>query len=119
MANKKEKSIAVLIPCYNEELTVGKTVGDFKKELPKAKIYVYNNNSTDKTVEIAEKAGAIVVNEYQQGKGNVGKPDVAKKSRGEQFFFVNNRFIRSPYLHNALCDACEVFCYPLIPNNLT
>ncbi len=66
----KEK-IAVLIPCYNEELTVEKVIRDFKKELPEADIYVYNNNSKDKTEELARKAGAIVVNEYKQGKGNV------------------------------------------------
>lgn len=63
--------IAVLIPCYNEELTVEKVVRDFRKELPEAKIYVYNNNSTDKTVELAIKAGATVRNEHKQGKGNV------------------------------------------------
>lgn len=63
--------IAVLIPCYNEEKTVRKVVEDFKKELPEAKIYVYNNNSTDNTVEEALKAGAIVRHAYQQGKGNV------------------------------------------------
>lgn len=63
--------IAVLIPCYNEELTVEKVVKDFKHELPKAKIYVYDNNSTDKTAEIALKAGAIVRKESRQGKGNV------------------------------------------------
>lgn len=65
--------VAVLIPCYNEELTVKKVVEDFKKELPEADIYVYNNNSTDKTVELAQEAGAIVRNEYKQGKGNVVK----------------------------------------------
>ena len=63
--------IAVLIPCYNEEQTVFKVVTDFKKVLPDAAIYVYNNNSTDKTSEEALKAGAIVRNEYQQGKGEV------------------------------------------------
>lgn len=63
--------IAVLIPCYNEELTIGKVIKDFKKELPNADIYVYNNNSKDKTAEIAKEAGAIVKNEYRQGKGNV------------------------------------------------
>lgn len=63
--------VAVLIPCYNEELTVKKVVEDFKKELPDADIYVYNNNSTDKTVELANEAGAIVRHEYKQGKGNV------------------------------------------------
>lgn len=68
---KKKQNIAVLIPCYNEEVTITKTVKDFKKALPKASIYVYNNNSTDKTAELAKKAGAIVKNEYKQGKGNV------------------------------------------------
>lgn len=63
--------IAVLIPCYNEEQTIEKVVKDFKAALPEAVIYVYNNNSKDKTAEIAEAAGAIVRNEYMQGKGNV------------------------------------------------
>jgi len=64
-------SIAVLIPCYNEEKTIKKVVEDFKEALPEAAIYVYDNNSTDKTVENAKEAGAIVRYEYQQGKGNV------------------------------------------------
>ncbi len=63
--------VAVLIPCYNEEKTIGKVVADYKAALPEADIYVYNNNSTDRTAEIAEKAGAIVRSEYRQGKGNV------------------------------------------------
>ena len=63
--------IAVLIPCYNEEKTIGKVVQDFHSVLPEAKIYVYDNNSTDKTVKIAKKEGAIVRHEYRQGKGNV------------------------------------------------
>lgn len=63
--------IAVLIPCYNEEKTIEKVVKDFKNVLPEATIYVYNNNSSDRTAELAEKAGAIVRNEYMQGKGNV------------------------------------------------
>ena len=62
---------AVLIPCYNEEVTIEKVIKDFKRELPDADIYVYNNNSKDKTAEIAVKNGAIVRNEYRQGKGNV------------------------------------------------
>lgn len=65
------EKIAVLIPCYNESQTVEKVVTDWKKELPEATIYVYDNNSTDNTAEIAEKAGAVVRYEYQQGKGNV------------------------------------------------
>lgn len=68
---RKMDEIAVLIPCFNEEITVGKVVRDFKKTLPQATVYVYDNNSTDKTVEKAKEAGAIVRHEYQQGKGNV------------------------------------------------
>lgn len=63
--------IAVLIPCYNEEKTIEKVVTDAKAALPDAVIYVYNNNSTDRTAELAERAGAVVRSEYKQGKGNV------------------------------------------------
>ena len=62
---------AVLIPCYNEELTIEKVIKDFKKELPDADIYVYDSNSKDKTAQIAKANGAIVKHEYRQGKGNV------------------------------------------------
>ena len=68
MENKK---IAVLIPCYNESQTIAKVITDFKKVLPQADVYVYDNNSKDGTDEIARKNGAIVRYEYQQGKGNV------------------------------------------------
>lgn len=68
---KKNKKIAVLIPCYNESKTIKKVVEDYKKALPEADIYVYDNNSSDHTDEIAKKAGAIVKYEYRQGKGNV------------------------------------------------
>ena len=63
--------IAVLIPCYNEAKTIKKVVEDFKKELPEATIYVYDNNSKDGTDKIAKEAGAIVKYETRQGKGNV------------------------------------------------
>lgn len=63
--------IAVLIPCYNEEKTITKVVEDARRALPDAVIYVYNNNSSDRTAELAEAAGAVVRNEYMQGKGNV------------------------------------------------
>ena len=63
--------IAVLIPCYNESKTIAKVVGDFKKQLPDADIYVYDNNSTDNTANVARQAGAIVRYEHRQGKGNV------------------------------------------------
>lgn len=63
--------IAVLIPCYNESQTIEKVVRDWRRELPEAVIYVYDNNSTDHTDDIARAAGAVVRYEYQQGKGNV------------------------------------------------
>ncbi len=66
-----QPSIAVLIPCYNEEITIGKVVDDFKRELPRADIYVYDNNSSDRTATIARERGAIVIHEPRQGKGNV------------------------------------------------
>lgn len=63
--------IAVLIPCYNEEKTIGKVIDDFKTALPEAVVYVYDNNSTDKTSDVADEHGAVVRKEYRQGKGNV------------------------------------------------
>ncbi len=65
------EGVAVLIPCYNEEITVGKVVDDFRRVLPQASIYVYDNNSSDRTSEIAREHGAIVRFEPRQGKGNV------------------------------------------------
>jgi len=63
--------VAVIIPCYNESMTIGKVVRDFREQLPDAQIYVYDNNSADDTSAIAAEAGAIVRKERQQGKGNV------------------------------------------------
>ena len=68
---KTGQNIAILIPCYNEALTIGQVVNDFRHHLPHAKIYVYDNNSTDQTIEQAQHAGAEVRLEQQQGKGNV------------------------------------------------
>ena len=68
---KKGNRIAVLIPCYNEALTIGKVVRDYRQALPDADIYVYDNNSTDETARLAREAGAIVRPEPRQGKGNV------------------------------------------------
>ena len=68
---RENKKIAILIPCYNESKTIEKVIKDYKKVLPDADIYVYDNNSTDGTDQIARKAGAIVKYEYKQGKGNV------------------------------------------------
>ncbi len=68
---KEDASIAVLVPCYNESITVAKVVDDFRRELPQAKLYVYDNNSSDETPEIARAHGAVVRRETRQGKGNV------------------------------------------------
>ena len=65
------KRIAVLIPCYNESLTIKKVIQDYKQALPEATIYVYDNNSTDGPDQIAREEGAVVRYEYRQGKGNV------------------------------------------------
>src|SRR5947209_18819353 len=65
------QGVAVLVPCFNEEATIGKVIGDFRAALPKATVYVYDNNSADRTVEIARAAGALVQRELHQGKGNV------------------------------------------------
>ena len=64
-------NIAILIPCYNEEKTIYKVVNDWKTVLPEAVIYVYDNNSSDKTAEFARAAGAVIRYEHQQGKGNI------------------------------------------------
>jgi glycosyltransferase involved in cell wall biosynthesis len=63
--------VAVLVPCYNEEIAIGKVVADFRAALPEAAVYVYDNNSTDRTVEAAARAGAVVRREQHQGKGRV------------------------------------------------
>ena len=70
-SNGAGASIAVLVPCYNEELTIRDVVRSFREQLPHAKIYVFDNNSTDRTVEEAKAAGAIIVSERRQGKGYV------------------------------------------------
>src|ERR671922_1031501 len=69
--NDEKRLIAVLIPCFNEESTIGKVVTDFRKAIPLAEIYVFDNNSTDKTAQIARESGAIVIREKKKGKGHV------------------------------------------------
>ncbi|HLZ07873.1 MAG TPA: glycosyltransferase family 2 protein, partial [Chloroflexota bacterium] len=71
MPRPSDHGVAVLIPCFNEDATIGKVVADFRAALPDATIYVYDNNSTDRTADVARKAGAIVRSEILQGKGNV------------------------------------------------
>ena len=68
---EQQEKIAVLIPCYNEEATISTVIADFRRELPEAEIYVYDNNSTDTTYELAVACGAIVKKEPRQGQGNV------------------------------------------------
>jgi hypothetical protein len=65
------RRVAVLVPCYNEETAIGRVVADFRAELPDAVVYIYDNNSTDRTAEVARAAGATVRREHRQGKGNV------------------------------------------------
>ncbi|TWB62141.1 glycosyltransferase family 2 protein [Nitrospirillum viridazoti] len=67
----RKPTVAVLVPCYNEEAAIAKVVADFKAALPDATVYVYDNNSKDRTVEVARAAGAVVRTEPLQGKGNV------------------------------------------------
>jgi glycosyltransferase involved in cell wall biosynthesis len=71
MTGVSEPRVAVLLPCYNEEAAIAETIAGFRAALPAATIYVYDNNSQDRTVEIARAAGAVVSTERQQGKGNV------------------------------------------------
>ena len=70
-AAREGQGVAVLVPCYNEAPTIAKVVGDFKRVLPKAVVYVYDNNSSDGTAAIAAEHGAVVRTESRQGKGNV------------------------------------------------
>ena len=82
--------IAVLIPCYNESKTVEKVVSDFRRVLPDATVYVYDNNSTDGTAELAAGAGAVVRHEYQQGKGNVMRR-MFREIDAEAYILVDRR----------------------------
>ncbi len=70
-AKDRQIRIAVLVPCFNEETTVATVIRDFRKSLPEAAVYVYDNNSTDNTIDVAKSAGALVRSEHQQGKGHV------------------------------------------------
>ena len=68
MTESTMDKIAILIPCYNEAKTIGKVIDDWKRSIPEAVIYVYDNNSKDETAAIAKNAGAVVRHEYSQGK---------------------------------------------------
>ena len=96
--------IAVLIPCYNESKTVEKVVKDFKRELPEATIYVYDNNSKDGTDEIARKAGAVVRYERKQGKGNVIRT-MFREIDAECYLMVDGDDTYPAENARELCDA--------------
>lgn len=100
----KSKKIAVLIPCYNEELTIAKVVKDFKKALPKADIYVYDNNSKDKSVKLAEAAGAIVRHEIRQGKGNVVRT-MFREIEADCYLMVDADDTYSASAAKKMCDS--------------
>jgi glycosyltransferase involved in cell wall biosynthesis len=100
--------IVVLIPCYNEEFTIAKVINDFKNALPDAEIYVYDNNSKDRTAEIAKQSGALLKREFRQGKGNVVRSmfrdidaDIYIMTDGDDTYpaeFVNN--LITPIINN-------------------
>ena len=96
-------SIAVLIPCYNEAQTVAKVVHDFARELPEAAIYVYDNNSTDGTAELARDAGAIVLHESRQGKGNVVR-QMFRDIEADCYLMVDGDDTYPAQAARALCD---------------
>lgn len=97
------KNIAVLIPCYNEVKTISKVIKDIKKELPNAKIYVYDNNSNDGTDKAAKKAGAIVKYEYKQGKGNVIR-SMFKDIEADCYFMIDGDDTYSCSDIKKMCD---------------
>ena len=98
-----KKKIAVIIPCYNEELTIGKVVKDFKEKLPSADIYVCDNNSTDNSVEIAKNCGSIIRYEKKQGKGNVIK-SMFKIIDADCYLIVDGDNTYSPEAAKEMCD---------------
>lgn len=90
------KEIAVLIPCYNEEKSIQKVISDFKKELPEAKVYVFDNNSTDSTAEVARRAGATVYFVKDKGKGNVVR-NMFRKIDADIYVMVDGDDTYPPY----------------------
>ncbi len=96
--------IAVLIPCYNEALTIGKVISDFRAALPEAVIYVYDNNSTDDTYTLAESAGAVVRREPKQGKGNVLRA-MFREIDAQCYLLVDGDDTYPSEFARPLCDA--------------
>lgn len=111
--------IAVLIPCYNESKTIEKVVKSFKKELPDATIYVYDNNSTDKTDELARKSGAIVRYETRQGKGNVIRT-MFREIDAEVYLMVDgDNTYPSSYAKELCCGVLNENCDMVIGDRLS
>ena len=108
---------AILVPCYNEAATIEKVVSDFKKVMPHADIYVYDNNSTDGTDQIARNAGAIVRYEYKQGKGNVVRSmfrDIDADCYIIQIDIINVDCFISLFMENALLFTLFGLLFKLI-----
>ena len=101
--------IAVLIPCFNEETTIGKVVCDFKQQLPNATIYVYDNNSTDRTADIARSNGAVVRHEPRQGKGNVVR-QMFRDIDADVYLMVDGDDTYPAEMAQALCDPIIERC---------
>lgn len=103
MSKNNAARIAVLIPCYNEEVTIEKVVTDFRRELPCAEVYVYDNNSKDRTASIAKDAGAIVRHEPRQGKGNVVR-QMFRDIEADCYLMVDGDDTYPAEAASALCD---------------
>ena len=103
MSKNNAARIAVLIPCYNEEVAIEKVVTDFRRELPCAEVYVYDNNSKDRTASIAKDAGAIVRHEPRQGKGNVVR-QMFRDIEADCYLMVDGDDTYPAEAASALCD---------------
>lgn len=97
------KRVAILIPCYNEALTVGQVIDKAREVMPQAQIYVYDNNSTDGTAEVAAQHGAIVGREYRQGKGNVMRT-MFKQIDADCYVMIDGDDTYSVQEMPAMCD---------------
>ena len=102
-SNVNSNDIAVIIPCYNEALTIAKVADDFHRELPEATVYVYDNNSTDGTTQIAREHGASVKFEPRQGKGNVCR-QMFRDIEADCYLMVDGDDTYPAESARALCD---------------
>lgn len=99
--------IAILIPCFNEGLTVGRVIRDFRAQLPQADIYVFDNNSTDNTIEVARQEGAIIYREKRQGKGNV-LDSMLRKIDADYYILVDgDDTYPAEYINQLLCPLID------------